>query len=201
MKFGNFPNSAVSRKSIWSNSIHTWCLIVLYIEPFSMHSTLIWYWPAIHIQCDIPSNHIIQQVILNYVRYQFQSTRCREVCEWGGKRRSGGKEYYKAEGGEEEGVGAPNDDDGHPTWRERGRDVWPMCTFLNFLPHNHIYAPPITPSWWPLQQECILNDRWRQEIPIQNWTIFRLSKMGVYVWSYKYVLRFRWPYTLRGNGF
>ena len=47
MKFGNFPNSAVSRKSIWSNSIHTWCLIVLYIEPFSMHSTLIWYWPFI----------------------------------------------------------------------------------------------------------------------------------------------------------
>ena len=138
---------------------------------------------AIHIQCDIPSNHIIQQVILNYVRYQFQSTRCREVCEWGGKRWSGKKEYYKAEGGEEEGVGAPNDDDGHPTWRERGRDVWPMCTFLNFLPHNHIYAPPITPSWWPLQQECILNDRWRQENHMQNWTIFRLSKMVVYVWS------------------
>ena len=28
----------------------------------------------IDIQCDIPTNHIIQQIMLNYIRYQFQST-------------------------------------------------------------------------------------------------------------------------------
>ena len=144
--------------------LYTWGMLgVLYNGSNTMHPTL-WYCPFIFsviyqlttlynrsrpITSDINFKvHDDERLHHHYIdfcpaweRSGTPSWTRRKKKKWG-KDRCWDRIKLRPQGG----GGGLNDDDGHPARRER--DVWPMCTFLNFLPHNNLETPP---PWWPLQ--------------------------------------------------